>query len=228
MRRDHAFAAPLTAVLLVGSWSAPAAAQLHPVHPDVPLQAQLEGLIATRWDLDAAQVRVELMDGSVTSPVDSLLVRGGTSDRWIVTLWAGDGVTRRFVRAGVARPVPVASGDLPRNHEVLAEDVHTDTRVVWGPPRPPAPHPVGMVTSRRGTAGEPLAAPAVRPPLMFKGGDPVEAVLDQAGVHLRVRAEALASAREGDRIFVRLESGKRMAALAIAKGLVQLITGGDR
>ncbi len=67
--------------------------------------------------------------------------------------------------------------------------------------------------------------PAVRPPLLFNGGDEVEAVLEQSGVTMRVRAEALQSGRLGESVRVRLMSGKRMSGRAIARGVVQLIPG---
>ena len=190
------------------------------------LYSSLTEAIALEWERAPEQIRVEL-EGSIPEGADSLTMVPGSRDRWIVSVWIETEVTRRFARAGVVESVPVASRDLPRGTEVAEEDVTFADVVVWGAPRGPAADPVGLVAERLVSAGEPLVHPSVRPPLLVSGGDEVEALFEQPGVVMRVRAEALASAREGDRIFVRLASGKRMSARALERGVVELLVGGS-
>jgi flagella basal body P-ring formation protein FlgA len=183
--------------------------------------------VARAWGTPAEIVRVELV-GDLPPGVDSLLVEAGGRDRWILKMWVGEGSIRRFVNAGVMAPAAVATRDLVRGVTVDSADVRIEPRVVWGVPDPDGfVDPVGMTTERVIAAGEALVAPGVRPPLLVHGGDSVEAVLERSGIVMRVQAEALGSARDGEKLLVRLASGMRTEARVVAPGIVTLIEGGS-
>lgn len=188
-------------------------------------RAVLTEAVAEQVGLEGDRVQVELAVDDAAL-IDSLQVRGAGEGRWIVTLWEGGSSSRRYVRVGVRREAPVAARDVRRGTEIAVEDVRQVEVVDWTGSRAPALDPVGMVATRALLAGEVLAEPAIRPPLLFNGGDEVEAVLEHPGVIMRVRAEALQSGRLGESVHVRLTSGKRMTGRAIARGVVQLTPGG--
>jgi flagella basal body P-ring formation protein FlgA len=184
------------------------------------------GEISRAWGLPTESVRLELV-GDLPPTVDSLLIEAGGRDRWILTMWAGEGRIRRFVRVGAMTPTAVATRKLARGVTVDSADVRMEPRVVWGVPEPEGfVDPVGMTTERAIAAGEALVAPGVRPPLLVRGGDAVEAVMERSGIVMRVQAEALGSARHGETLLVRLASGMRTEARVIAPGIVALIEGG--
>lgn len=183
--------------------------------------------VGAEWGVPWETVRVD-MAGDPPAGVDSLHASQGSADRWIVTLWSGDQAVRRFARVGTEQALPVATRAIGRGGEVGALDVRYEPRPVWGCPVGPVVDPVGMVAERVIAEGELLVSPSVRPPLLVRGGDDVEALFAQGGVLMRIRGQALASARAGERIEVRLASGLRMSAFATGPGRVELILGGSR
>jgi flagella basal body P-ring formation protein FlgA len=185
----------------------------------------LTRVVAEALGLPSEVVRIEVL-GGLPSEVDSVQVEGGATDRWIATMWGAGGVARRFVRVGTSRSIPVATRTMERGEQVGLQDIRMEERVSWRGVGSTLSDPVGMVTTRVVTAGEPLQEPSVRPPLLFRGGDEIEAVLERAGITMRVQATALRSAREGEAVDVRLTSGKRMSGMAVGPGLVHLIPGG--
>ena len=214
-------------VTAAASGPSPLSAQAAPLEREAvgPLEA-IERLVAEELELPVETVRVEVV-GGLPELVDSVDVGPGGTGRWIATLWAGETALRRFVRVGANLTVPVASRTLERGISIGPEDVRTEERVVWYVDGNGAvPEPIGMVTSRVLQEGDLLSDPAVRPPLLVNGGDEVDAVLERSGITLRVKAEALASAREGELLHVRLTSGKRMSAKAVGPRLVHLNPGG--
>lgn len=213
------------AAFLLAVLPAPMAAQ---AATDVTAHPRLDGVrgvIASEWGVHQESLRLSLL-GDVPEVVDSVSVEPGSSDRWILSLWSEDRLTRRFLRAGVLVPVPSAARALERGATVAADDVVTSLTTVWGVP---SPHddPVGGVTQRMVAQGEPLLAPAVRPPLLVEGGDDVEAVYRHPGLAVTVKGEALGRARRGEVVMVRLRSGVRVNARAVGPGRVEL-TGGRR
>lgn len=187
-------------------------------------RSELTAQVAAYWGMPVESVRVELPNDAPTV-VDSVSVDAGSGDRWIATFVADGFAVRRFVRVGYTQEVALAATDLPRDHVVDLEDVAMGTRVVWGSPSPAPPVPEGWVAHRPITAGEALVEPGVRPPLMVRGGDEVEAVFNRNGVVLNIRAEALSSARSGEPVSVRMPSGKRMDGRVVGPGRVVLNTG---
>lgn len=196
----------------------------------VPLEGEVRAQVARALNRDAARIRLELGDGGVEAAglledgVDSVSVRRGSGDQWILTSWSGASARARFFGVGIVEPVAVAARDLPRGHALTTEDVVWEDHVRQLSDDPAA-DPVGQVAERALRAGELLVAPAVRPPLLVRGGDAVEAVFDEGAVRMSLRATALASARQGGRLPVRLENGRRFEATAIEQGLVRLRLG---
>lgn len=193
---------------------------------DVSDHPRLEGAraeVAAEWDVAASNVRMALL-GGVPEAVDSVTVTPGSSPRWILSLWSGDRLSRRFLQVGTERAVPVAARSLARGQSVAPTDVETRRETVWGPPVLVV-NPVGMVTQRMVSAGEALVEPAVRAPLLVSGGQSIEAVYRHPGVSVTMRGEALGRARLGDLVLVRLASGTRMQGRAVAPGRVELIAG---
>lgn len=188
-----------------------------------PRMADVRTTIAQEWGVPSESVRLSLL-GNVPDVVDSVDVEPGSTDRWILSLWSDDRLTRRFLRAGVLVPVPSAAGPLERGRTVAPDDVVTTLSTVWGVPMPHG-DPVGAVTQRMVAAGEPLLPPAVRPPLLVEGGDDVEAVYRHPGLSVTVRGEALGRARQGEMVMVRLRSGLRVDARAVGPGRVELLGG---
>lgn len=223
------------ALLVGGGYQGDGSAQ-EPPHsePEVGLaslsvdaRAALVGQLATLWEVAPPLVRVELPADAPTL-VDSVSIDVGSGDRWIATFVVDGYVVRRFVRVGHEQEVAVAAADIPRDHVLGPDDLTMGSRTIWGPPSAPAPIPDGWVAHRRIEAGEVLAEPAVRPPLLVRGGDEVEAVFVRSGVVLNIRAEALSSARSGEAVAVRMPSGKRMEGHAVAPGRVVLHMGVSR
>lgn len=213
-------AALALAFLPVGLYAqAPTEATSHPT------LAEVRTTVALEWGVAPELVRLEVV-GGVPEAVDSVSVAPSSSDRWILSLWSGGDLTRRFLRAGVEQAVPLAARPLERGLEVGASDVSYGVELMWGGPRV-AVDPVGMVTQRMVAEGEPLVDPTVRAPFVVDGGQEVDALYQGAGVSLVVRGEALGKARTGDVLLVRLASGVRMSARAVAPGRVELI-GGER
>lgn len=222
-------AACLTALVLWAMGPAASAAQDPGSGPreGLSLEEAIVGAVADSLGVAPGRVRVEITGASgLEAQLDSVSASRGGGDRWVVTAWAGGSATTRLARVGLAFESPVAARDLARGHVVSEGDVRQETVIRWGASASEWPDPVGMVTERAVRAGEPLGEPAVRPPLLVRGGDPVEALLEAAGIQLRMRGEALASARRGDRLRVRLESGRRVEATAVDAGVVRLVGGG--
>ena len=81
---------------------------------------------------------------------------------------------------------------------------------------------VGWVTRRMIVAGEVLRSPAVTPPVIVMANESVEVEWTDQNVRLTVRGIATRSAALGERVPVRIDSGKRMDALVVAPGRVRI------
>lgn len=207
------------------------ASQVHPGPSLATLPGtHIETLVAGELGVPTEQVRVALpgLEDAHADPVaaDSITVRRGSGERWLLTSWREGRASVRFMRVGLIEELAVAARDLPRGHMLDQEDVTWSERVRWGSGAGPVADPVGQVTERSVRVGEPLVAPSVRPPLLVRGGEAVEALFDDGTVRMSMRGTALASARQGGRLHVRLESGRRLEAIAVDEGIVRLQMGG--
>ncbi len=197
-----------------------------------PLEDDVRARVAAILDVNVADIRVDLAEATPDADqaperaADSVSVRRGSGDGWILTSWIGETARARLFEVGVVETVAVAARDLPRGHALTPEDVAWSERVRPLSEAVGTPDPVGQVVERAMRAGELLAAPAVRPPLLVRGGEAVEAVFDEGAVRMSLRATALASAREGGHLHVRLETGRRLEATAVDRGRVRLSLGG--
>lgn len=119
--------------------------------------------------------------------------------------------------------VPVAARDLARGAALTADDIAyraADAGVAAA--NSSAEVGVGWVTRRVIRAGETLRPPAVAPPEVIRAGEPVEVRWSGEAIELRLQGVAAASAREGERVWVRLATGWRVEGEAVAPGQVEI------
>ncbi len=125
---------------------------------------------------------------------------------------------------GVERTVPVAVHAIPRGTSLKSSDYQIVAAVLRPALRNAAAAESGWVTRRAVSAGEPLVEPAVGPPALVASGQLVSFVAEHAGVHLSIRGTAASSGKLGDRIWVRLEAGRRLRGVVTAPGTVNADT----
>ncbi len=198
-----------------------------------PLSEWLTGEIGRRWAV--APGRIELDWGDTPARIraraaDGAELTGGTTGAWTVSVPAqgDDGPRRVLVQAGLRTRVPAAARELSRGTELTSDDVVWREDVIWGPPGAPATDPVGLRSQRRISTGEALVEPAVAPGPWVESRDPVEVVYERGPVTIALRGTALADARPGERVHVRLEDGRRVQGRTVGPGRVALDAGGDR
>lgn|SRR5690606_24247951 len=180
-----------------------------------------------RWDVAAADIRLEWpgdTDASARlSANDSLAIRGdGADGRFVLEISTGDaGLRRMWVRAGVADDGWRAVMDLPRGVAIDSSHVQLARSVAWGGPGHTTLNDViGWVARRPIAAGEVLAPPAIAPPAAVTAGEDVRVVVRTGAIELAVRGRALGTAAAGERIGVRLETGRRLMGVAARGGVV--------
>jgi flagella basal body P-ring formation protein FlgA len=188
-------------------------------------------LVAARWEVPAAHVRLVWKGVAEAGPVDSsgaglqlLDDRGG----WFTVVLPaphGPQVERWSVRAGVAESTLVAVHDLPRNAGLESADVRDTVVVHWGRlPFRTVGH-VGWVTRRAVRAGDLLIEPTVQPPPVIASGDPVEFIYQQGSVRLTLTGVAVGQAPVvGARTRVRFANGRLLTGIAIGPHRVRAIT----
>lgn len=120
----------------------------------------------------------------------------------------GGEVTRRSIRVGVHHPVQVATRSLARGVVLTEDDLAPGTLLRWGPPGEMEGVEVGWELRRAVRVGEPILPPAAAPPTLVTSGTPVEVVVREGPVHLTLSGEARSTGARGDRVRVRLPSGR--------------------
>jgi flagella basal body P-ring formation protein FlgA len=125
---------------------------------------------------------------------------------------------------GIERTVPVATRALPRGASLTTADYQLLAAVVRPALRNAAAAESGWVTRRAVAAGEPLVEPAVGPPALVASGQPVNFVADHAGIRLAIRGTAATSGALGDRVWVRVEAGRRLRGIVTAPATVSADT----
>lgn len=125
---------------------------------------------------------------------------------------------------GVERTVPVAVRALPRGTALTASDFQVKDTVVRASLRKAAAAESGWVTRRAVALGEPLVEPAVGPPALVSSGQPVTFIAEHDIVRLAVRGTAASSGALGDRVWVRLEAGRRLRGIVTAPATVSADT----
>jgi flagella basal body P-ring formation protein FlgA len=121
---------------------------------------------------------------------------------------------------GVTRTVPVATRALPRGASLTPADYQIMPAVVRPALGQAAPADSGWVTRRPVAAGEALVEPAVGPPALVASGQPVTLIADHPGVRLAIRGTAATSGSLGQRVWVQLDSGRRLRGVVTAPATV--------
>lgn len=200
------------------------------------LAARVAARIASAWRVPVGQVRLLWGHSSCTgSPADETTFRvlGRGEDGWFVVVFdpAASAAVAVRVRAGVERPVMVASRSLPAGSRLADGDLREEMRVHWGVPASdsvPAPGS-GWEVRRLLAAGEVVAAPAVAAPPLVYAGQPVKMEWQRGGVEVSVMGIALNNARRGETVRARLEERPaRLTGTVVAPGTAVLVVGGAR
>jgi flagella basal body P-ring formation protein FlgA len=199
----------------------------------VESDARVREAIADRWGVDAARVRIEWAtpDALPENAATVRLLGSGADANWVVSFEGrnGDVLARHRVRAGVELSVPVAARDLERAVTIVDADVRYDTKLQWGPPpRSIDAAPYGWETRRRITAGEPLRAPAVAPPMLVRPGDDVSITFVRGGIAISLAGRAAGSGALGERVAVRASTGARLAGVITGTGTVRVEAATER
>jgi flagellar basal body P-ring formation protein FlgA len=126
--------------------------------------------------------------------------------------------------AGAQAPVmrvALAARALARGTVITTDDiVYKDSTVrAAGDSSRVAP---GWVTRRMIAAGELLRAPAVEPPNVVLANQTVDVEWKDENIVLSLRGIATKSGATGDRVAVRMESGRRLEGIVVAPGRVRI------
>jgi flagella basal body P-ring formation protein FlgA len=125
---------------------------------------------------------------------------------------------------GIERTVPVAARALPRGATLSRADFSILPTVVRPALKDAAAADSGWVTRRPVVAGEPLVEPAVGPPALVTSGQLVSFVAEAEGIRLSIRGTAATAGSLGDRVWVRVESGRRLRGVVTAPATVSADT----
>ncbi len=196
----------------------------------VRVEESVRSEIARRWHIDPGQVVLEWGPhegvGVVDSSIDPRLVGVGSAGEWVVRLEGTRGTVGVRVRAGSTQSVPLATTPMRRGQTLAPGDIRFDERTVWGEPDvAEASHGtdlVGWVTQRRINVGDRLVQPAVGPPSVVHTGESVEVAWATGAIRLTLIGRALGTARAGEVVSVRLETGKRVRGVALDDGTVRV------
>lgn len=181
-------------------------------------------LVAERWQTAPEALvfewgRLPRMPDSLAAA--SLRLGGSGRDGWFVlTIVSAIGrPVAVTLRAGVTRTMPVATTALSAGRHVAADDVAWVERVAWGSPGTAGPiDPVGWEVRRGLDAGDILAEPLVRAPLLVSAGDLVTFIWQRGSVRMERVAAAQSPAREGDLVRAQV-GGTRLTGRVIGPGL---------
>jgi flagella basal body P-ring formation protein FlgA len=128
------------------------------------------------------------------------------------------------VALGSERSVPVAARALARGVALSPADYRIATVLVRPALRSAAAADSGWVTRRAVAEGEALIEPAVGPPALVTAGQAVSFVAETGPVRLSVRGTAASTGALGDRVWVRMDSGRRLRGVVAAPGTVRADT----
>jgi flagella basal body P-ring formation protein FlgA len=126
--------------------------------------------------------------------------------------------------SGIERTVPVAARALPRGATVMPADYQVVATIVRLALRTAAAAESGWVTRRPVAAGEPLIEPAVGPPALVTAGQAVTFVVEREGIRLSIRGTAAIAGALGDRVWVRMDSGRRLRGVVTAPATIRADT----
>jgi flagella basal body P-ring formation protein FlgA len=200
------------------------------------LAARVAARIADSWRVPVEQVRLEWgLASAKDRPADDAPFRvvGRGEGGWFVIVFdpSDSAAVAIRLRAGVERPVAVATHPLASGARLAAADVREEVRVHWGLPGASAlltPAP-GWEVKRPLREGDVVAPPAVAAPPLVLAGEPVRLEWQSGGVQVSVIGIALNSARAGETVRARLEERPaRLTGTVTAPGTAVLAPGGAR
>jgi flagella basal body P-ring formation protein FlgA len=125
---------------------------------------------------------------------------------------------------GTERTVPIATRALARGATLTPADYRIASVAVRSALKSAAAAESGWVTRRPVAVGEPLVEPAVGPPALVAAGQPVTFVVEHESIRLTVRGTAASAGSLGERVWVRLDSGRRLRGLVTAPATVRADT----
>ncbi len=213
--------------------AAPAAAGAA-ASPGPAIERSAVACIAAEWNVDMAVLRLEwgqVPPGLDAAPDPALHVAGRGLDGWFAVVIeppAAHPVAVR-VRAGVADTTWVAARALPARATLAAEDIQSETRTFWGPPRAAARlrPAAGWEVRRPLAAGDELTALVVAPPQLVAAGETVSLEWSRGGIHIVLPGVALNGARAGETVRAYPQGRRKtVTGVAIAPGRVMLKSGG--
>jgi flagella basal body P-ring formation protein FlgA len=135
--------------------------------------------------------------------------------------------TARLAGAQSASPVApthriaVATRALPRGVVLLASDFELRDTTMRGTPDT-TKVVAGWTTRSSIVAGEVLRSPMVEPPVVVNANASVQVEYTDAGITLTMRGIAARNGSLGDRVPVRVDSGKRLEGTVIAPGRIRI------
>jgi flagella basal body P-ring formation protein FlgA len=194
------------------------------------LPAAIASVIAERWGVDATLVRLQLTTGEWPDSAATFRLLGdGVDGNWVVATAAAGTDRKLLVRAGTMTAVQKAARDLERAISLTAADLFAASEVIWGPPRRNAPDVgPGWVTKRRVRTGETLRPPVVEAPRLVRAGDAVKVVFSRGAITIALAGRAAGSAALGERVAVRVQTGRRLQGIVEAPGVVRVGQGEQR
>ena len=112
-------------------------------------------------------------------------------------------------------PVALAARDLPRGIVLEPGDFVFEAEGGTG-------GPIGWMTRRVVTEGEPLRPPTIAPVDVVRSGDTVQLVWKSGNLALRLSGRAMGSAAIGETVRVRVDSKRRFEGTVLEAGVVRL------
>jgi flagella basal body P-ring formation protein FlgA len=128
------------------------------------------------------------------------------------------------VRAVVSANVVVARADAPARQPIPAERLEVSRRELSGTLQPVSTieEVAGLASRRALRSGQIVDARWLIQPLLVRRGERVDILARNAGVEVRVAAEAMHDGRRGEEVEVRnLKSGKLIRARVVGAGVVE-------
>lgn len=201
-----------------------------------PVASRVAARLADQWRIPCGEVRLVWGRTSAASDPEAdapfRIVGAGTGGWYVVVFHPSDpGAVAVRLRAGIERPVMVATRPLAAGTRIADGDLREEVRVHWGAPSNDSTVTpgVGWEIRRPVRSGEVVTPPAVAAPPLVVAGEPVRLEWESGGVQVSVMGIALNSARRGEQVRARLEERPaRLTGTVMAPGLAVLGSGDRR
>ena len=201
-----------------------------------PLAQRVAARLADLWRVPVGEVRLAWgVSSGFAAPEETAPFRilGDGAGGWFVVVFhpADTNAVAVRLRAGVERPVMVATRALRAGATLQPGDLREEVRVHWGTPTSDslALPSTGWELRRAVRANEVVTPPAVAAPALVVAGEPVRFEWRSGDVEVSVTGIALNSARRGEQVRARLEERPaRITGTVTAPGLATLGAGDRR